>query len=77
MKSCKAHRAEVTVSVIPCEAEMAQVRASEIPDLVMHQVANIKLEQLVSRRPSPGKTRCLSQWLGKGPKVQEMDVKQT
>ena len=50
---------------------MAQGRASEIPDLVMYQVANIKLEQSVSRRPSPGKTRCLSQWLGKGPRVQE------
>lgn len=38
----------------------------------MHQVEIVKLEQLVSRRrPSPGKTRCLSQWLGKGPKVQE------
>jgi len=70
--SCKAHRAEVTESVILCEAEMAQARASEIPDLFMHQIATVKLEQSVSRkRPSPGKTQCLSQWLGKGPKVQE------
>lgn len=72
VKSCKTHKAEVTVSVILCEAEMAQVRASEIADSIMHQVANIKLDQSVNRkRPSPGKTGCLSQWLGKGPKVQE------
>lgn len=72
VKSCKTRKAEVTVPVILCEAEMAQVRASEIADSVMHQVANIKLDQSVSRRrTSPGKTGCLSQWLGKGPKVQE------
>lgn len=71
-KSCKAHRAEVTESVIPCEAELAQVRASETPDFVMHQVVIIKLEQPVSRkRPSLGKSWCLSQCLGKRPKVQE------
>lgn len=72
VKSCKANRAKVTVSLIPCEAEMLQVRASEIPDLVTCQVEIVKLEQSVSRRrSSPGKTWCLSQSLGKGPKVQE------
>lgn len=54
VKCCKAHRAEV--SVIPCEVEMAQVKALEISDLVMHQIVNIKLVQSVSRRSSPGKT---------------------
>lgn len=67
VKSCKAHRAEV--SVILCEAEMAQVRALEIPDLVTY-VVNIKLEQSVSRRSSPGKTQCLTQWLDRESKVQ-------
>lgn len=49
---------------------MAQVRALGIPDLVMHQVVNIKLEQSVSRRSAPGKTRCLTQCLDRGPRVQ-------